>query len=92
MLVCVAYDFGVIGGCKESKEVVIKAWMDFNDDEEYRMERVAYDILSASPMKGCPFLIEFAIDPRREIYALVLENLGPLQDLCDLMSLTSKVR
>jgi hypothetical protein len=86
VLVCVAYDFGVIGGCKESREVVVKAWMEL-DDEEYQTEKEAYRILSASPMKGCPSLIEFSIDPRREIYALVLEKLGPsLKDLCNLKS------
>ena len=85
MLVCVAYDFGVIGGCKESKEVVIKAWTSsYNDD--YRRERKVYHILSASQMKGCPSLIRHPTDFCEGIYALVLEKLGPsLQDLCNLM-------
>jgi serine/threonine protein kinase len=67
--------------------VVIKAWMSYN--EEYRTEKTVYKVLSASPMKGCPSLIQSAatMSPRREIYALVLEKLGPsLQDLCDRMS------
>jgi hypothetical protein len=81
----VAYDFGVIGGCEESREVIIKAWTYFS--EEFRTERTAYDILSASSMKGCPSLIETRMDPGRDIYALVLEKLGPsLQELCNLMS------
>ena len=86
MLVCVAYDFGVIGGCKESREVIIKAWINPFDDE-YQTERKVYEMLSASPMKGCPSLIKFSMDLHRKIYALVLEKLGPsLQDLYNLMS------
>ena len=82
-----AYDFGVAGGCKEAREVIIKAWL--IDNEDYHTERTVYSILSASPMKGCPSLIESATktSSSREIYALVLEKLGPsLQDLCNLMS------
>jgi serine/threonine protein kinase len=82
----VAYDFGMAGGCKESKEVIIKAWLSCNG--EYRTERRVYEILSASPMKGCPSFIESAsMSSGQEIYALVLERLGPsLQDLCNLMA------
>ena len=82
-----AYDFGVAGGCKESREVIIKAWTN-NFDEDYETEKKAYEILSASPMKGCPSLIESTMDHSpRKIYALVLEKLGPsLEDLCSLMS------
>ena len=81
-----AYDFGVVGGCKESREVIVKAWT--REDEEYRTERTAYEILSASPMKGCPSLIESTTDYcPTPIYALVLEKLGPsLEDLCNVMS------
>ena len=80
-----AYDFGVIGGCKESREVIIKAWTE-GICEEYETEREVYKILSASPMKGCPSFIESAMDPSRNIYALVLEKLGPsLENLWDLM-------
>ena len=81
-----AYDFGVAGGCKESREVIIKAWMD-EYDEDYEAEKRAYNILSASPMKGCPSLIESTINSSPKIYALVLEKLGPsLEDLWGLMS------
>ena len=81
-----AYDFGFAGGCKESREVIIKAWTKFYK-EEYETERKAYNILSASPMKGCPSLIESNIDPSRNIYALVLKKLGPtLEDLRRVMS------
>ena len=85
MIVCVAYDFGVTGGCKESREVIIKAW--WNPDEEYVTESKVYDMLSISPMKGCPSLIESPKDPSRNLYALVFEKSGPsLKDLCNLMS------
>ena len=82
-----AYDFGVIGGCKESREVIIKAWMD-GICEEYETERKAYSILSTSPaMKGYPSLIESTTNLGENISALVLEKLGPsLEDLCKLMS------
>ena len=81
-----AYDFGVTGGCKESREVVIKTWAHMMD-AEYQTEKWAYEILSASPMKGCPSLIESNTDPSRNINALVLEKLGPsLEVLCNLMS------
>ena len=83
-----AYDFGVAGGCKESREVIIKAWTN-QIDEDYETEKKVYDILSASPMKGCPSLIESSItvDSKPKIYLLVLEKLGPsLEDLCELMS------
>ena len=87
VLVCVAYDFGGMGGCKESREVIIKAWTCF-DDEEYRTESSAYSILTALPMKGCPSFIESHKDPTREVvFAMVLEKLGPsLEELCNLMS------
>ena len=76
-----AYDFGFAGGCKKSRQVIIKAWTK-NHKEEYETERKVYDILSASPMKGCPSLIESNIDSSGNIYALVLEKLGPtLEDL-----------
>ena len=79
-----AYDFGVAGGCKKSRQVIIKAWMN-EFDEDYETEKKVYDILSASPMKGCPSLID--MDSSRNIYTLVLEKLGPsLDDLCNLMS------
>ena len=85
-LVCIAYDFGVIGGCKDSGEVIIKAWTHYG--EEYQTELATYKILSASPMKGCPSLIEGTDSvSHRRVYALVLEKLGPtLEDICDLMS------
>ena len=81
-----AYDFGGARGCKGSREVVIKAWMN-SLDEDCEKEKKVYNILSASPMKGCPSLIESKMDPDRNIYALVLEKLGPtFDDLCNLMS------
>ena len=84
---CGAYDFGDTGGCKESREVFIRFWRDGYDDQYYDTERKAYTILSAWPMEGCPSLIESVIDPRRNIYALVLEKSGPsLEELCNLMS------
>jgi hypothetical protein len=90
-----AYDFGVAGGCKESREVIIKAWTD-NLDEDYETEKKVYNILSASPMKGCPSLIESTVDSSpssSNIYALVLEKLGPsLEDFCKLMSESPNVR
>jgi hypothetical protein len=50
------------------------------------MENKVYSLLSASPMKGIPSLIESAKEPSRQIYAVVLEKLGPsLEDLCELM-------
>jgi len=83
--VFVAYDFGATGGCKESREVIIKAWRG-NYDEDYITESKAYIILSASPMKGFPSLIESNADQSLRIYAVVLEKLGPsLEDLCELM-------
>ena len=64
----------------------IRFWRDGYYDQ-YDTERKAYSILSAWPMKGCPSLIESVIDPRRNIYALVLEKSGPsLEELCNLMS------
>jgi hypothetical protein len=55
--------------------------------DEYDTERNAYSILSTSPMKGCPSLIDSVMDPFRNICALVLEKSGPsLEDLCNLMS------
>ena len=83
----VAYDFDVAGGCKESKEVIIKAWMGFGEEYDHTEEEEVYGILWDSPMKGCPSLIESGSDPSEEIYVLVLEKLGPsLEDLCRLMS------
>ena len=78
-----AYDFGVTGGCKKPRQVIIKAWLgDYHED--YIIEKEVYSILSASPMKGYPSLIE--TPDNRMIYALVLEKLGPtLEDLCNLM-------
>ena len=59
----------------------------YDDQSRYDTERKAYSILSTWPMKGCPSLIESVIDPRRNIYALVLEKSGPsLEELCNLMS------
>ena len=78
-----AYDFGVTGGCKESREVIIKAWL--INDKYYRRERTVYHIAAlytASPVKGCPSLIKSGSDPSEEIYVLVVEKLGPsLEDL-----------
>ena len=54
--VFIAYDFGVTGGCKQSREVIIKAWMRESEDREIEIR--AYRILSASPMKGFPSVIE----------------------------------
>ena len=51
-----AYDFGVTGGCKQSREVIIKAWMRESEDREIEIR--AYRILSAPPMKGFPSVIE----------------------------------
>ena len=80
-----AYDFGAIGGCKESREVIIKAWKRI--DEEYRTEFQVYCVLSNSSMKGCASLIGRTSDPSGMIHALVLEKLGPsLEDICNLMS------
>ena len=61
----------------------------YSSDDEYRTESEVYSILSASPMKGCPSLIESTMDSDRgrSIYGLVLEKLGPsLEHLCQLMS------
>ena len=78
-----AYDFGFIGGCEESREVIIKVCL----DEEYETERKVYNTLSVLSMKGCPSLIESTMDSSLSIFALVLEKLGPsLEDLCKLMS------
>ena len=85
-----AYDFGVASGCEKSREVIIKAWRN-NSDEDYETERDAYKILSASPMKGCPSLIESITDLYRNMYALVLEKLGPsLEELYNLMSIDNQ--
>ena len=82
--VFIAYDFGVTGGCKKSREVIIKAWK--GDSEDREIESRTYKILSASPMKGVPSLIENRVDSDRWLYALVLEKLGPsLEDLYQLM-------
>lgn len=81
-----AHDFGVAGGCQEPREVVIKAWIG-NYHEDYHTENKVYSILSASPMKGCPSLIESNHELKGRIFALVLEKLGPsLEDLYNLMS------
>jgi hypothetical protein len=87
----VAYDFGVIGGCKESREVIIKAWTyPLRLDEECTTEKATYEKLSSSPMKGCPSLIEsnscFTTGGIK-VFALVIEKLGPsLEELWNLMS------
>ena len=87
-----AYDFGVPGGCKKARQVIIKAWRS-EFDEDYETEKKVYTILSASPMKGCPSLLESPIDSSRKIYALVLEKLGPtLEDLCILTRMSRNVR
>ena len=74
-----AYDFGVTGGCEKSRKVIIKAWRR-NHHEDYITESQVYDILSASPMKGFPILIEENKELSRQIYAVVLEILGPSLD------------
>jgi hypothetical protein len=55
----VAYDFGGTGGCKESKEVIIKAWKGI-DEEDYQTESKVYEILSSTspPMKGFLALVQ----------------------------------
>lgn len=81
-----AHDFGVPGGCKESKRVIIKAWVN-SDDEDYETEKRVYETLSVQPMKGCPSLIECNTDPNTKLHILVLQKLGPsLEDLILLMS------
>ena len=81
-----AYDFSFAGECKKSREVIIKAWTK-NYNEAYETERKAYNILSTSPMKGCPSFFEGNFDPSRKIHVLVLEKLGPtLEDVRSLMS------
>lgn len=83
--VFVAYDFGVTGGCKESTEVIIKAWVRY-DSQDLRIESKVYNILSASPIKGFPSLIEYNEESNPRVFALVLEKLGPsLEELCRLM-------
>ncbi|KAF8814167.1 kinase-like protein [Phlegmacium glaucopus] len=83
--VFLAYDFGGTGGCKEPRQVVIKAWMGCYDDDFVTESRV-YSILSISPMKGFPRRIENIAEPSLCIYAVVLEKLGPsLQDIYRLM-------
>ncbi|KAF8809322.1 kinase-like protein [Phlegmacium glaucopus] len=90
--VFVAYDFGGTGGCKEPREVIIKAWRqcdvddDEYDDDDFVTESRVYNILSVSPMKGFPRHIETNAKPDAQIFGVVLEKLGPsLQDLYELM-------
>ena len=65
----------------------MKVWLSCDLREDYETEEKVYNILSASPMKGCPSLIRNPSDPSQNLYGLVLEKLGPsLEDLCNLMS------
>ena len=83
----VAYEFGGTGGCKESREVIIKAWKQREMyEKEYETEKKVYKTLSSTspPMKGFPALIQATSDS--DVHALVLEKLGPsLEDLGNLM-------
>ena len=65
--------------------MIIKFSFGGTDEEEFENEIKMHSIISISPMKGCPSLIESCMD--LPVRGLVLEKLGPsLEDLCNMMS------
>jgi hypothetical protein len=80
-----AYDYGHPEGCAAGTAVIVKAWLD-PEDGECVMESRVYASLTSHAVDGVPALRQCRYDAKCEVYALVLEKLGPsLQDLLNLL-------
>lgn len=77
--VYLAYDISHERGCAQRSEVVVKAWVSATDGECV-MESAAYNALSSPLIHGVPFVLVNAHDPYCDVYAIVLQRLGPSLD------------
>ncbi|GLB35695.1 hypothetical protein LshimejAT787_0212600 [Lyophyllum shimeji] len=77
--VYLAYDFGTSSGCLNAKTVIVKAWS-AAEDCECVTERTVYNVLSCTRTSGIPDVLASAHDSKCEVYAIVLQRLGPTLD------------